>query len=371
MRGIPAAPIGSSPRTWGTVCPVSAASAVRRFIPTHVGNSVVQQTVHRALPVHPHARGEQSCQALPISLLTGSSPRTWGTGIHQRRRTGRWRFIPTHVGNSLQACVIRAMLTVHPHARGEQSACSCVAWLIFGSSPRTWGTAGHADDLVSGNRFIPTHVGNRPMFGSSSPFLCGSSPRTWGTASVSGWPCRRRRFIPTHVGNRSERQQRLLHGIGAAVHPHACGEQAPPAPNRMRPIRFIPTHVGNSWSRHCGSAPRPVHPHARGEQIHLDEENAILHGSSPRTWGTVSARHRDGHRMRFIPTHVGNRVAQANPCASSSVHPHARGEQLYAHCVIHISRGSSPRTWGTARSPCQDGCTTRFIPTHVGNSSRS
>ena len=91
------------------------------------------------MPVHPHACGELAWRHV--------------NGIRVDR------FIPTHVGNSLLATVVHTMSTVHPHACGElfflmcshsclrfipthvgNSAADLVFHILHGSSPRMWGT---------------------------------------------------------------------------------------------------------------------------------------------------------------------------------------------------------------------------------------
>ncbi len=70
------------------------------------------------------------------------------------------RFIPTHVGNTILLHLFYINPTVHPHACGEHSNCTVVYRAFSGSSPRMWGTL--VNDLTGGvgPRFIPTHVGN-------------------------------------------------------------------------------------------------------------------------------------------------------------------------------------------------------------------
>ena len=132
-----------------------------------------------------------------------------------------------------------------------------------------------------------------------------------------------------------------------------------------------------------------VHPHARGEQSRLPPKHPASIGSSPRTWGTGGQGITPLLPVRFIPTHVGNRLAWPHPSSTAPVHPHARGEQgddrrqPADQCAVHPHArgeqvswtlkevdcaGSSPRTWGTGLrgQVRQDG--QRFIPTHVGNS---
>ena len=131
---------GSSPRTWGTAGIPFRQRGQTRFIPTHVGNRrrMLFDEVDGA--VHPHARGEQSAAWRLSEDRAGSSPRTWGT-VHPYGRQCRYcRFIPTHVGNRQPAIRRRIHLPVHPHARGEQSGRGCALAFSSGSSPRTWGT---------------------------------------------------------------------------------------------------------------------------------------------------------------------------------------------------------------------------------------
>ena len=213
---------GSSPRTWGTGSGRKSALRQGRFIPTHVGNRSTPMPCGSAQPVHPHARGEQGRQC---DIADGVV-----------------RFIPTHVGNSRRPSAQNTSRPVHPHARGEQMKRMTQRSNLHGSSPRTWGTEVRLLQLAVCHRFIPTHVGNSGNTGfnlspqkvhphargeqekslSARPPAAGSSPRTWGTAYGTRTWSSLLRFIPTHVGNRY-RQRRA--GNHAPVHPHARGEQ--------------------------------------------------------------------------------------------------------------------------------------------------
>ena len=187
---------------WGTHVRVQVSEAAKRFIPTHVGNSVAVTTLSSEETVHPHACGELIFTVSECHLIGGSSPRMWGTRHPPPVMRMEHRFIPTHVGNSFIGRRVRHREAVHPHACGELDVIR--AWNVFklGSSPRMWGTR-YGDDLtVLNNRFIPTHVGNSDLQG------------------------RRYNVSP--------------------VHPHACGELVGPAAQPRPSVRFIPTHVGNS-----------------------------------------------------------------------------------------------------------------------------
>ena len=131
---------GSSPRTWGTRLRRPRPLGSRRFIPTHVGNTGARRAGICSRAVHPHARGEHFSAAAPPCIFGGSSPRTWGTPVLPVAIGRVQRFIPTHVGNTLLACCTTRPRPVHPHARGEHRISRAMATCRSGSSPRTWGT---------------------------------------------------------------------------------------------------------------------------------------------------------------------------------------------------------------------------------------
>ncbi len=151
---------GSSPRMWGTRGSAAGYCPDARFIPTHVGNTKWRWPAVSARAVHPHACGEHSPPEKPICSIRGSSPRMWGTPVQIARRGLGLRFIPTHVGNTAVSQSRYLHGTVHPHACGEHGACKQAEPLLGGSSPRMWGTRPKLEPLPVQWRFIPTHVGN-------------------------------------------------------------------------------------------------------------------------------------------------------------------------------------------------------------------
>jgi len=226
---------------WGTLLSIIVISSERRFIPTHVGNTS-QCFIHLdQRPVHPHACGEHARKHLFHTFCIGSSPRMWGTRLVPEGLDYVTRFIPTHVGNTSPNCFLMSGRTVHPHACGEHSIHKPAQGMNLGSSPRMWGTHETSESLLQQFRFIPTHVGNTINNTSGfklrtvHPHACGehvkphcqklwehgSSPRMWGTRPATTTRHWRQRFIPTHVGNTVVPIERLTM---RAVHPHACGE---------------------------------------------------------------------------------------------------------------------------------------------------
>ncbi len=137
-------------------CPAKLA----RFIPTHVGNTCAPEQFLFLGPVHPHACGEHSQYDSKVPGGTGSSPRMWGTLGLGRQFADLRRFIPTHVGNTARWPACAGLLSVHPHACGEHARSLNRAATYIGSSPRMWGTLIGIPWMLAFARFIPTHVGN-------------------------------------------------------------------------------------------------------------------------------------------------------------------------------------------------------------------
>ena len=131
--------------------------------------------------------------------------------------------------------------------------------------------------------------------------------------------------------------------------------------------RFIPTCVGNAVFVFSVLVFYPVHPHVCGERAYQAGIPLIGHGSSPRVWGTRTEEDKRNRLMRFIPTCVGNAVADFADINIIMVHPHVCGERLFIKASLFCRRGSSPRVWGTPASSSQRFQTSRFIPTCVGN----
>ena len=160
--GIPGAALasGSSPRSWGTLSEYANGAVCTRFIPTLVGNTVMDSRWRGWVTVHPHARGEHASARGIKPTATGSSPRSWGTPLFKVRSLEIRRFIPTLVGNTPGTHSADGPAAVHPHARGEHNKARTGPAAHHGSSPRSWGTPERVFGRSHKSRFIPTLVGN-------------------------------------------------------------------------------------------------------------------------------------------------------------------------------------------------------------------
>ena len=186
-----------------------------------MGNTAVRLSWSLAESVHPRSRGEHSSRNSSATTSSGSSPLMWGTPSEQRPSSDLLRFIPAHVGNTSGFRRRPCGTPVHPRSRGEHYLESAGTTMLSGSSPLTWGTPQTRGIPPDSRRFIPAHVGNTrvPRF----PFVClavhprsrgehvkpplqqalpvGSSPLTWGTHRLPSGRAALHRFIPAHVGN--------------------------------------------------------------------------------------------------------------------------------------------------------------------------
>jgi len=113
---------------------------------------------------------------------------------------------------------------------------------------------------------------------------------------------------------------------------------------------------------------RALHPHSRGELAVAVAARVDAAGSSPLAWGTQNGQVTSNAGSRFIPTRVGNSGASSSAAATTTVHPHSRGELLLGDPGEDGVGGSSPLAWGTLGGLLVEFEVPRFIPTRVGNS---
>ena len=153
---------GSPPRAWGRFDGVDENGQPIRFTPTRVGKMDPCSGTPRSDSVHPHARGEDGGRVLWAAGVHGSPPRAWGRLRPGRMGDGALRFTPTRVGKIFIGSFDGSNLTVHPHARGEDSHSRGVKSTGAGSPPRAWGRLLAVPQSDVGVRFTPTRVGKMP-----------------------------------------------------------------------------------------------------------------------------------------------------------------------------------------------------------------
>ena len=274
---------GSPPRMWGRRLVELGGGELGRFTPTHVGTTGTASRFASFLSVHPHARGDDAASARRRRVRDGSPPRTWGRRQEEAEVVFDFRFTPTHVGTTWLRSSSVPVKPVHPHARGDDSCRYCAPPMTLGSPPRTWGRLQGGADGGAADRFTPTDVETTAVrFRGRLPASVhppargddrrgdhgvglgdGSPPRTWGRLAVVFKSRLLHRFTPTHVGTTWVAGRSQTHG---AVHPHARGDDQPTnfaipqltgSPPRTwgrqaytngayRQFRFTPTHVGTT-----------------------------------------------------------------------------------------------------------------------------
>ncbi len=375
--------VGPSPRAWGKHGAGPHLPPPGRSIPTRVGKT--HRVVERAVEgtVHPHARGENNAAAAAVTYGHGPSPRAWGKLPRRKHPAAYIRSIPTRVGKTCTGLPRSTRSPVHPHARGENLYWFASQHAFPGPSPRAWGKRPDYCGAAGGCGSIPTRVGKTRSSGrrlvkksvhphargenESSHLILeqrrGPSPRAWGKRPERPYQQYSHRSIPTRVGKTASARRCTR---GAAVHPHARGENVwipigLPSPIGPSPrawgklgsvgrstllIRSIPTRVGKTWCVSSAPTACAVHPHARGENAGITPEDDEAYGPSPRAWGKPETRRPGANRRRSIPTRVGKTPRRVVSCLQNPVHPHARGENPRAIPSRHPIRGPSPRAWG-------------------------
>ncbi len=159
MNGRPAQPDGSPPRAWGQRSAFRRLARARRFTPTRVGTTLSSALSHIYLPVHPHARGDNYPSPRRLSVWRGSPPRAWGQRPPHPREACSSRFTPTRVGTTSPRGGHGEARSVHPHARGDNTASDFARPLVAGSPPRAGGQLKPDYTISVYARFTPTRVG--------------------------------------------------------------------------------------------------------------------------------------------------------------------------------------------------------------------
>ena len=78
------------------------------------------------------------------------------------RLSALMRFTPTYMGNTLYTTNAKFYVPVHPHIHGEYVAGTSLPSSFAGSPPHTWGILDLGDGDYALARFTPTYMGNTP-----------------------------------------------------------------------------------------------------------------------------------------------------------------------------------------------------------------
>src|ERR1017187_2848962 len=86
------------------------------------------------------------------------------------------------------------------------------------------------------------------------------------------------------------------------------------------------------------------------------------YGSLPTRVGTTLLRCHRREAYRFTPTRVGTTTVPRVPGSPQSVHPHARGDNVFRARPAPVKRGSPPRAWGQRGTGLHRWGSPRFTP---------
>ena len=145
--------------------------------------------------------GAASTYRLCNRLVSGLSPRVWGSPAGSVMSVVVIGSIPTCVGQPCRLALLATSQTVYPHVCGAAIRIGLLFWVRRGLSPRVWGSRLCMMRLTLFSRSIPTCVGQPGRWkgrsrrewvyphvcGAALPFLCqrfnvhGLSPRVWGS----------------------------------------------------------------------------------------------------------------------------------------------------------------------------------------------
>ena len=171
---------------------------------------------------------------------------------------------------------------------------------------------------------------------------------------------------PVHPHGRGDnRDIRVLLWMTYGSPPRAWGQYSARASSTFV-LRFTPTGVGTMIECYSARASSTVHPHGRGDNCHFPTRLSPTHGSPPRAWGQLIHIGDPDCPSRFTPTGVGTICGAAAGNGSISVHPHGRGDNVIAWVIAAGVIGSPPRAWGQCTILRSGVVMKRFTPTGVG-----
>ena len=115
---------------------------------------------------------------------------------------------------------------------------------------------------------------------------------------------------------------------------------------------------------------RPVHPHARGDNVQSSSAKLSSSGPPPRAWGQLVRPAPACPLDRSTPTRVGTTGSLVVFRGRVAVHPHARGDNGGGGLGGGTLCGPPPRAWGQQRERIAHAFQGRSTPTRVGTTPR-
>ena len=256
-------------------------------------------------------------------IVTGLSPRVWGSREYAEQTCQASRSIPTCVGQPGWHPSTSADAAVYPHVCGAAGQGAIAHHRVNGLSPRVWGSPFPLAHSGRARRSIPTCVG-QPAGGSSAESFFGVYPHVCGAAVLE---------LPSYTSD-------------LGLSPRVWGSQY----MRMCSAtwkRSIPTCVGQPWMRIRTEVAARVYPHVCGAASTRLDRSEEQPGLSPRVWGSPHYHTRRAVKHRSIPTCVGQPSFLRLCAAQHEVYPHVCGAALSEQSVMTPSKGLSPRVWGS------------------------
>ena len=314
---------GSSPHAQGTPHVHGAFLLVSGIIPACAGNTCHMSQVTIGARDHPRMRGEHDFHAVPLSLVTGSSPHARGTRNPGRPRDGRTGIIPACAGNTDDCPAKIVKHQDHPRMRGEHTIGGLLRVLRRGSSPHARGTLGFGGLDCGTQRIIPACAGN-----------------TWIWKALV-------KLIRDHPRMRGEHTCLILLLVSATgSSPHARGTLFM-ASRTSAMVGIIPACAGNTWIPTMLKNEEWDHPRMRGEHQAIRTKAQALMGSSPHARGTRRCEMTGADFLGIIPACAGNTKRSSIAWHPSGDHPRMRGEHGDCRSATPRAGGSSPHARGT------------------------
>ena len=155
----PPVTMGSSPRERGKPCLGIQVRSRKRLIPARAGKTNVLTVCYFKTRAHPRAGGENFDLPFTAERMSGSSPRGRGKLLVAVVREALRGLIPARAWKTRCSSWVRAPLSAHPRAGGENTVAAAPMAGPNGSSPHGRGKLPGVLDLVTVSGLIPAWAG--------------------------------------------------------------------------------------------------------------------------------------------------------------------------------------------------------------------